>query len=33
LPWAGHVIWGATAGMLLSLHEVLQQALAEAGRP
>jgi 8-oxo-dGTP pyrophosphatase MutT (NUDIX family) len=33
LPWAGHVIWGATAGMLLSLHDVLQQALAEAGRP
>jgi 8-oxo-dGTP pyrophosphatase MutT (NUDIX family) len=33
LSWDGHVIWGATAGMLLSLHEALALALAEAGTP
>lgn len=27
LPWQGHIIWGATAAMLLSLHEALQRAL------
>jgi 8-oxo-dGTP pyrophosphatase MutT (NUDIX family) len=33
LPWEGRVIWGATASMLLSLHEVLAVALREAGGP
>ncbi|TFH42183.1 MAG: hypothetical protein E4H01_13865 [Lysobacterales bacterium] len=23
LPWGGHTIWGATAGMLLTLRELL----------
>jgi 8-oxo-dGTP pyrophosphatase MutT (NUDIX family) len=31
LPWEGRVIWGATAGMLMSLHEALQRALTGSG--
>jgi hypothetical protein len=30
LPWEGRVIWGATAGMLLALHEVLARALQDS---
>jgi 8-oxo-dGTP pyrophosphatase MutT (NUDIX family) len=29
LPWEGRIIWGATASMLLSLHEVLAASLHE----